>query len=224
MFLHFSYSASLGVKSPTMVLKVCFMWEHPIIACVGLIFLVWELFLIWMPASSFLSMCQPLSPWWVLCRCSGQCPPLWQARAPSTYAFSGTYTTLQPLQAVSMQLTPVLYLGLMSGAWALAPSRHMSQSGEHRVLAWTIHAGCRAVHSVNWLLCHPLRLPTSDEGETPTGLGIFLFSQFPPRGTGPILILSLFYFVLHIYIGEGNGTPLQYSCLENPWMEEPGRL
>ena len=23
--------------------------------------------------------------------------------------------------------------------------------------------------------------------------------------------------------GEGNGTPLQYSCLENP-MEEPGRL
>ena len=26
------------------------------------------------------------------------------------------------------------------------------------------------------------------------------------------------------YYGEGNGTPLQYSCLENPWMEEPGRL
>ena len=25
-------------------------------------------------------------------------------------------------------------------------------------------------------------------------------------------------------IREGNGTPLQYSCLENPWMEEPGRL
>ena len=24
--------------------------------------------------------------------------------------------------------------------------------------------------------------------------------------------------------GEGNGTPLQYSCLENPWAEEPGRL
>ena len=23
---------------------------------------------------------------------------------------------------------------------------------------------------------------------------------------------------------EGNGTALQYSCLENPWMEEPGRL
>ena len=26
------------------------------------------------------------------------------------------------------------------------------------------------------------------------------------------------------YVGEGNGTPLQYSCLENPWMEEPGGL
>ena len=24
--------------------------------------------------------------------------------------------------------------------------------------------------------------------------------------------------------GEGNGTPFQYSCLKNPWMEEPGRL
>ena len=24
--------------------------------------------------------------------------------------------------------------------------------------------------------------------------------------------------------GEGNCTSLQYSCLENPWTEEPGRL
>ena len=24
--------------------------------------------------------------------------------------------------------------------------------------------------------------------------------------------------------GEGNGNPLQYSCLEIPWMEEPGGL
>ena len=24
--------------------------------------------------------------------------------------------------------------------------------------------------------------------------------------------------------GEGNGTALQYSCLENPMMEESGRL
>ena len=24
--------------------------------------------------------------------------------------------------------------------------------------------------------------------------------------------------------GGGNGNPLQYSCLENPWTEEPGKL
>ena len=24
--------------------------------------------------------------------------------------------------------------------------------------------------------------------------------------------------------GEGNGYPLQYTCLENPWTEKPGRL
>ena len=24
--------------------------------------------------------------------------------------------------------------------------------------------------------------------------------------------------------GEGNGNPLQYSSLENPWIEETGRL
>ena len=24
--------------------------------------------------------------------------------------------------------------------------------------------------------------------------------------------------------GEGNGNPFEYSCLENPWMEEPGGL
>ena len=25
-----------------------------------------------------------------------------------------------------------------------------------------------------------------------------------------------------IFPGEGNGNPLQYSCLEIPWMKEPG--
>ena len=29
---------------------------------------------------------------------------------------------------------------------------------------------------------------------------------------------------LKLLKGEGNGNPLQYSCLENPWTEEPGRL
>ena len=28
----------------------------------------------------------------------------------------------------------------------------------------------------------------------------------------------------HASPGEGNGNPLQYSCLENPWTEEPGGL
>ena len=27
-----------------------------------------------------------------------------------------------------------------------------------------------------------------------------------------------------ISLGEGNGNPLQYSYLEIPWTEEPGRL
>ena len=25
-------------------------------------------------------------------------------------------------------------------------------------------------------------------------------------------------------LGGGHGNPLQYSCLENPWTEEPSRL
>ena len=32
-----------------------------------------------------------------------------------------------------------------------------------------------------------------------------------------------FHFSLSC-IGEGNGNPLQYSCLKIPWMEEPGGL
>ena len=30
--------------------------------------------------------------------------------------------------------------------------------------------------------------------------------------------------ILKMHVGEGNGTPLQYSCLENPMTKEPGRL
>ena len=29
---------------------------------------------------------------------------------------------------------------------------------------------------------------------------------------------------LERFLGEGNGNPLQYSCLENPQTEEPGKL
>ena len=36
--------------------------------------------------------------------------------------------------------------------------------------------------------------------------------------------MFLYIIVAILYIGEGNGTPLQHSCLEIPWMEEPGGL
>ena len=49
------------------------------------------------------------------------------------------------------------------------------------------------------------------------------------QGSPLFLSPSLFIFLLSIcvsiiYLREGNGTPLQYSCLENPWTEGPGRL
>ena len=40
-------------------------------------------------------------------------------------------------------------------------------------------------------------------------------------------LFSFFFFfnsLVNTINGEGNGTPLQYSFLENPWTEEPGRL
>ena len=38
-------------------------------------------------------------------------------------------------------------------------------------------------------------------------------------------VKTLFFWPhLTAWGGEGNGTPLQYFCLENPWTEEPGRL
>ena len=37
------------------------------------------------------------------------------------------------------------------------------------------------------------------------------------------LLMYLYIYVI-MYFREGNGTPLQYSCLKIPWMEEPGRL
>ena len=36
--------------------------------------------------------------------------------------------------------------------------------------------------------------------------------------------LLLYLMTVSMGYGEGNGTPLQYSCLEIPWTEEPGRL
>ena len=50
----------------------------------------------------------------------------------------------------------------------------------------------------------------------------------PPRGK-EVGVLAIEIFCTEMMraqsrVGEGNGTPLQYSCLENPWTEEPGRL
>ena len=48
---------------------------------------------------------------------------------------------------------------------------------------------------------------------------IFKISNFNPAIQTPLALLCLVlstYQYLACYTGEGNGTPLQYSCLENP--------
>ena len=35
-------------------------------------------------------------------------------------------------------------------------------------------------------------------------------------GIQPMEFMQLIYKLLQVWVGEGNGTPLQYSCLENP--------
>ena len=39
-----------------------------------------------------------------------------------------------------------------------------------------------------------------------------------------LLLVHTEFLIWQALHGEGNGNPLQYSCLENPWTEEPGRL
>ena len=41
--------------------------------------------------------------------------------------------------------------------------------------------------------------------------------------TREVPIIMVFFYI-SLYIGEGNGNPLQYSCLENSWTEEAGRV
>ena len=47
---------------------------------------------------------------------------------------------------------------------------------------------------------------------------------FPSEPPGMHLKKSIYLAVPSLNCGEGNGTPLQYSFLENPMVEEPGRL
>ena len=46
------------------------------------------------------------------------------------------------------------------------------------------------------------------------------------NSTTTLRILEVWQICINLwhYVGEGNGNPFQYSCLDNPWMEEPGRL
>ena len=53
---------------------------------------------------------------------------------------------------------------------------------------------------------------------------VFFFYSFPPRKLHLAFVVKLnlwcriltFCLSVKLLIGEGNGTPLQYSCLENP--------
>ena len=76
--------------------------------------------------------------------------------------------------------------------------------------------------------------------QTNWDLGIFQVSSSPEHSSVKVLEsltaqVNTIYFTLlrrediylrslMICIREGNGTRLQYSCLENPMAEEPGRL
>ena len=52
-----------------------------------------------------------------------------------------------------------------------------------------------------------------------------LLSQSSEHNFKPADILELINLrISKESFGEGNGNPFQYSCLENPWTEEPGRL
>ena len=46
------------------------------------------------------------------------------------------------------------------------------------------------------------------------------------NSTTTLRIFEVWWICINLwhYVGEGNGTPLQYSCLNNPWMEEPAGL
>ena len=51
------------------------------------------------------------------------------------------------------------------------------------------------------------------------------WSGVPLHSPNHILFsINLIICILSIISGEGNGNPLQYSCLENSMTEEPGRL
>ena len=52
---------------------------------------------------------------------------------------------------------------------------------------------------------------------------VMLEVKNPPANTGNIRDAGIIS-VSGRSAGGGHGNPLQYSCLENPWTEEPARL
>ena len=50
--------------------------------------------------------------------------------------------------------------------------------------------------------------------------GSFTLLQGQEFVNGGVSILTQYIWT----VGAGNAYPLQYSCLENPWTEEPGKL
>ena len=45
----------------------------------------------------------------------------------------------------------------------------------------------------------------------------FKIEALPSEPPGKLLLFNIMLLVsIHVRVGEGNGDPLQYSCLENP--------
>ena len=66
--------------------------------------------------------------------------------------------------------------------------------------------------------CSSLRLGNTAEGSV-LKYGCILIFNMKKYNNQNSLVFSLFYcfnILSRLVIGEGNGTPLQYSCLENP--------
>ena len=61
--------------------------------------------------------------------------------------------------------------------------------------------------------------PNWKSGQQSLGHMLFLAAKKARKAS-----TSLFSYPLLHNTGEGNGNPLQYSCLENPWTEEPGGI
>ena len=57
---------------------------------------------------------------------------------------------------------------------------------------------------------------------------LFIIYQAPGIGASLVFLNSKILFnnkyIANLMFGEGNGNPLQYSHLGNPWMGEPGGL